>query len=86
MLAGIQSGHPQLMVKRHPHADRDEVHVGMLDHFARVGKGMGNPKCLAVSSAVSWRLVQTAVISNSGSALKAGTWDRAPSRSAHLLQ
>jgi hypothetical protein len=29
-LAGIQSGHPQLMVKRHSHADRDEVHVGML--------------------------------------------------------
>src|SRR5580700_307663 len=28
MLAGIQSGHPHLMVKRHPHADRDEVHVG----------------------------------------------------------
>jgi len=46
MLAGIQSGHPQLMVKRHPHADRDEVDVGMLDHFARVGKGMGNPEML----------------------------------------
>ena len=30
------------MVKRHPHADRDEVHVWMLDHFVRVGKGVGN--------------------------------------------
>src|SRR5260370_3980612 len=46
MLAGIQSGHPQLMVKRHPHADRDEVHVGMLDHFVRVGKSVGNPEML----------------------------------------
>jgi hypothetical protein len=44
MFAGIQSGHPQLMVKRHPHSDRDEVHVGMLDHFLRVGKSVGNPK------------------------------------------
>jgi hypothetical protein len=42
MLAGIQSSHPQLMVKRHPHADRDEVHVRMLDHFVRVGKSVGN--------------------------------------------
>src|ERR1700720_2456915 len=42
MFAGIQSGHPQLMVKRHPHADCDEVHVWMLDHFVRVGKGLGN--------------------------------------------
>jgi hypothetical protein len=24
-----------LLVKRHPHADRDEVHVRMLDHFVR---------------------------------------------------
>src|SRR6266576_6892055 len=46
MLAGIQSGHPQLMVKRHPHADRDEVHVGMLDHFVRVGKSVGNSEML----------------------------------------
>ena len=46
MLAGIQSGHPQLMVKRHPHADQDEVHVGMLDHFVRVGKSVGNPEML----------------------------------------
>jgi hypothetical protein len=46
MLAGIQSGHPQLMVKRHPHADRDEVHVGMLDHFVRVGKSVGNTEML----------------------------------------
>src|SRR5260370_9926514 len=46
MLAGIQSGHPQLMVKRHPHADRDEVHVGMLDHFVRVGKSVWNPEML----------------------------------------
>ena len=46
MLAGIQSGHPQLMVKRHSHADRDEVHVGMLDHFVRVGKSVGNPEML----------------------------------------
>jgi hypothetical protein len=44
MLAGIQSSHPQLMVKRHPHADRDEVHVGMLDHFVRVGKSVGDPE------------------------------------------
>jgi hypothetical protein len=44
--AGIQSDHPQLMVKRHPHADRDEVHVGMLDHFVRVGKSVGNPEML----------------------------------------
>jgi len=42
MLAGIQSGHPQLMVKRYSHADRDEVHAGMLDHFVRVG----NPEML----------------------------------------
>jgi hypothetical protein len=46
MLAGIQSSHPQLMVKRHPHADRDEVHVRMLDHFERVGKSVGNPEML----------------------------------------
>ena len=46
MLAGIQSGHPQLMVKRHPHADRDEVHVWMLDHFVRVGKSVGNSEML----------------------------------------
>ena len=46
MLAGIQSSHPQLMMKRHPHADRDEVHVGMLDHFVRVGKSMGNSEML----------------------------------------
>src|ERR1700723_631926 len=42
MLASSQSCHPQLMVKRPPHADRDEVHVGMLDHFVRVGKSVGN--------------------------------------------
>src|ERR1700724_2179558 len=42
MLAGTQSSHPQLMVIRHPHADRDEVHVWMLDHFVRVGKSVGN--------------------------------------------
>src|SRR5260221_3636445 len=46
MLAGIQSSHPQLMVKRHPHADRDEIHVGMLDHFVRVGKSVGNTEML----------------------------------------
>src|ERR1700693_148174 len=46
MRAGIQSGHPQLMVKRHPHADRGKVHVAMLDHFVRVGKSMGNPEML----------------------------------------
>src|ERR1700724_3384554 len=46
MLAGIQSGHPQLMVKRHPHAERDEVHVWMLDHFVRVGKSVGNSEML----------------------------------------
>jgi hypothetical protein len=63
MLAGILSAHPRLMVKRYPHAGSDAVHVGMLEHFVGVGKSG-----LAVSSAVSWRLVQTAVISNSGSA------------------
>jgi len=31
---------------RHPHADQDEVHVGMLDHFVRVGKSVGNPEML----------------------------------------
>src|SRR5580704_8850111 len=46
MLAGIQSSHPQLMVKRHPHADQDEVHVWMLEHFVRVGKSVGNSKML----------------------------------------
>src|SRR5882762_10312570 len=46
MLAGIQSSHPQLMVKRHPHADRDKVHVGMLDHIVRVGKSVGNSEML----------------------------------------
>jgi len=46
MLAGIQSGHPELMVKRHSHADRDEVHVGMLDHFVRVGKSVRNSEML----------------------------------------
>src|SRR4029077_2874808 len=46
MLAGAQSRHPQLMVKRHPHADRDEVHVRMLDHFVSVGKSMGNSEML----------------------------------------
>src|SRR4030081_2353145 len=46
ILAGIQSSHPQLMVKRHPHADRDEVHVWMLDHFVRVGKSVGNSEML----------------------------------------
>jgi len=43
MLAGIQSGHPHLMVERHAHADRDEVHVGMLDHFVRVGNSTARP-------------------------------------------
>jgi hypothetical protein len=86
MLAGIQSGHPQLMVKRHSHADRDEVHVGMLDHFVRSAKALETPKCLALSSAVSWRLVRTAIISNSGSALKAGMWASRPVRCAYLLQ
>src|ERR1700676_5105229 len=46
MLASIQSSHPQLMVKRHPHSDRDEVHVWMLDHFVRVGKSVGNTEML----------------------------------------
>src|ERR1700722_16209312 len=46
MLASSQSCHPQLMVKRHPHADRDEVHVGMLNHFVRVGKSVGNSEML----------------------------------------
>jgi hypothetical protein len=46
MLAGIQSGHPQLIVKRHGHADGDEVHVWMLDHFVRVGKSVGNSEML----------------------------------------
>jgi hypothetical protein len=46
MLAGIQSGHSQLMVKGHPHADGDKVHVGMLDHFVRVGESVGNPEML----------------------------------------
>jgi hypothetical protein len=46
MPAGVQSGHPQLIVKRHPHAYRDEVHVRMLDHFVRVGKSVGNPEML----------------------------------------
>src|SRR5271169_5368147 len=78
MLAGIQSGHTHLMVERHAHADRDEVHVGMLDHFVRVGKSAGNPEMLGVSSAVSCRLVQTALISNSGSARKAGMWAPLP--------
>lgn len=86
MLAGVQSGHPQLMVKRHSHADRDEVHVGMLNHFARAGNGMGSPEMLDRFVSVSWRLAQTAVISNSGGALKAGIWVSRPSRSAHLLQ
>src|SRR5882762_367191 len=46
MLTGIQGGHPQLMVRRHAHADRDEVHVWMLDHFVRVGKSVGNSEVL----------------------------------------
>src|SRR5271155_2802932 len=46
MLAGIQSSHPQMLVKRHPHADRDEVDVGMLDHLVRVGKSVGNSEML----------------------------------------
>src|SRR5260221_5272898 len=46
MLAGIQSSHTQLMVKRHPHANRDKVHVWMTEHFVRVGKSMGNPEML----------------------------------------
>jgi hypothetical protein len=78
MLAAILNADPQQMVQRHPHADSGEVHVGMLDHFVRVGKAWGNPKCLDVSSAVSWRLVQTAVISKSGSTLKAGMWASRP--------
>jgi hypothetical protein len=46
MLAGVQSGHPHLMVEGHAHADRDEIHVGMLDHFVRVGESAGNPEML----------------------------------------
>src|SRR5258708_25269510 len=46
MLAVIQSSHTQLMVKRHPHANRDRVHVWMTEHFVRVGKSMGNPEML----------------------------------------
>src|ERR1700736_5719774 len=34
------------MVKRHTHADRDEAHVGMLDHFSRASKSVGNPEML----------------------------------------
>ena len=37
MLAGIQSSYPQLMMKRHPHADRDKVDVGAL---VQIGKGV----------------------------------------------
>src|SRR5258708_5036144 len=47
MLASIQSGRTQLMVERHAHADRDEVYVGMLDHFVRVGKSVGNSEMLS---------------------------------------
>jgi hypothetical protein len=72
MLAGIQSGHPHLIVKGHPHADTDEVHVGMPNHFVRVGKTVENREMLGRFVCFSWRLVQTAVISNSGSARKAG--------------
>src|ERR1700724_2200135 len=55
MLAGIQSGHPHLMVKRYPHADRDEVHVGMLDHFVRVGKSVRNSEMLGrFAAGVHW--------------------------------
>jgi hypothetical protein len=46
MLAGIQGGHPHSMVKRHPYADRDEVNVGMLDHFLRVGKSVRKSEML----------------------------------------
>src|ERR1700724_1766895 len=46
VLAGMQSGDPQLMVRRHPHADNDEVHVRMLNHFVRVGKGVRNSEML----------------------------------------
>src|SRR6267142_2058072 len=33
-------------VKRHPHAERDQVHVWMLDYFVRVGKSVGNSEML----------------------------------------
>jgi len=56
----------------------------MLDHFVRVGKSVGNPEMLGRFVCGSWRLVQTAVISNSGSALKAGMWVSRPNRSAHF--
>jgi hypothetical protein len=56
MLAGIQSGHSQLMVKRHPHADRDEVQVGMLDRFVRVGKSVRNPESPFRNSAFAFPL------------------------------
>src|SRR5258708_15432390 len=72
MLAGIQSGHPHLMVKRYADADRDEVHVGMLDHFIRVGKSVGDAEMLGrfVGSFLPARADR--VISNSGTAPKAG--------------
>ena len=42
MLAGVQSRHPHLMVKRHAHADRDQVHVTVIDHLGGIGKGEWN--------------------------------------------
>jgi hypothetical protein len=46
MFAGVHGGHPQLMVRRDTHADRDEVHVRMLDHFVGIGKSVGNSEML----------------------------------------
>ena len=66
------------MVKRHPHANRDKVHVGVLDDFVRVGKSVGNSEMLGRFVCGFRRLVLTAVTSKSGSALNAGMWASRP--------
>src|SRR3984893_5143104 len=47
---------------------------GWCASFSGSENARGTLKCLAAASAESWRVVQTAVISNSGSACNAGIW------------
>jgi hypothetical protein len=58
---------------RHLHADRDEIHVGMLRELFRVRERQRD-ECRADASADCWLAVQTAVISNCGMARSAGIW------------
>ena len=71
VLAGLDCRHDRPVMIGHLDADRDQIDVGMLRQFLSENASRA-PRCRAAASAESCRVVQTAVISNSGSALSAG--------------